>query len=180
MGRPKIGVKIWDRTLTEYLMKQCNDLGSINVKDFSHNTLTDLCICSICKDIIRRPVMLPCQHSFCLMCLVGKYQGTSLVLCPQCKEQSVPKDVKPSKIMEELLTRLVTEKNKLTATPPIVSSKAQEQMAVAVIRAKLADSKDKTIEFASGGPNVSNELQHFFNYLLVYTIIKCDALLELN
>lgn len=53
-------------------------------------SLKELVTCPICFDRMNRPKMLPCQHSFCLMCLENcTVEGTKL-RCPQCRAEHSP------------------------------------------------------------------------------------------
>ena len=49
-------------------------------------SLTELVTCSICLDQLRRPTMLPCQHTFCLTCLQNcVLPGVLSITCPTCR-----------------------------------------------------------------------------------------------
>ncbi|XP_068196788.1 finTRIM family, member 67 [Antennarius striatus] len=50
--------------------------------------------CSICLDVLRDPVTIPCGHSYCLDCIQNCWdQGDSLEIfvCPQCRKNFTPR-----------------------------------------------------------------------------------------
>ena len=66
---------IWTRLKINELRKKTptdvipNDIRIKNL-NVAHNTHWSLCICNICKQILRRPIMFKqCEHVFCLDCL---------------------------------------------------------------------------------------------------------------
>ncbi|XP_032781467.1 RING finger protein nhl-1-like [Daphnia magna] len=51
-------------------------------------TLEDLVRCAICLEQLRRPTMLPCQHTFCLACLrIYAEKKSTTISCPTCRLQ---------------------------------------------------------------------------------------------
>ena len=58
--------------------------------------LDDMTECSICTEVFTDPRVLPCQHTFCLKCLLnygrGRQPGDHLP-CPVCREEfTIPAD----------------------------------------------------------------------------------------
>src|SRR5277367_747291 len=78
--------------------------------------LSDILECMICLDEIRRPKMLPCQHSFCLNCLKEVYREKGgpkfgKIICPICKRETVlegPKAKKGKKPIPPTIDELET------------------------------------------------------------------------
>ena len=67
------------------------------------------CICKLCNNIIRRPtIVVPCEHSFCLPCIIPTVEGKLLTeaKCPTCKGILSPNNIQSSKKTLELLSSL--------------------------------------------------------------------------
>ena len=93
--------------------------------------------------------MFPCQHDSCLHCLVEKYQGKSNVECAKCKLSYPPSTLVAGKMKNEVLMQL--EKS---FAQKKIDKLNEEKSALAVIKAKLKETKSNVIEFDSGGPHV--------------------------
>ncbi|XP_076846870.1 E3 ubiquitin-protein ligase TRIM39-like [Brachyhypopomus gauderio] len=46
----------------------------------------DQFMCSICLDLFRQPVSIPCGHNYCLSCIRGFWDTADRSECPLCKE----------------------------------------------------------------------------------------------
>lgn len=52
------------------------------------HTSPDYFNCSLCLNLLRDPVAIPCGHSFCMDCISGYWNEadyTGIYICPQCK-----------------------------------------------------------------------------------------------
>ena len=89
-------------------------LADLNIEPLQNPQLKHIS-CSLCKDLLKRPVVLQCNHAYCSICLVGHsnthIQG-KLPECIECKavippsENSLQSGVFLSQIMESVNVKL--------------------------------------------------------------------------
>uniref|UniRef100_A0A3Q3EG75 FinTRIM family, member 82 n=1 Tax=Labrus bergylta TaxID=56723 RepID=A0A3Q3EG75_9LABR len=54
----------------------------------ANHTSPDYFSCTLCQNLLRDPVAIPCGHSFCMDCISGYWNEadyTGIYICPQCK-----------------------------------------------------------------------------------------------
>ncbi|XP_077065487.1 E3 ubiquitin/ISG15 ligase TRIM25-like [Siphateles boraxobius] len=70
-------------------------------------------LCSVCLDLLKDPVTIPCGHSFCKICITGRWDQEDqkrVYSCPQCRQTfsqrpALAKNTMLAKVVEKLKKR---------------------------------------------------------------------------
>ena len=86
-------------------------LSNLNIDLKSNPVIDEEFICKICNDVVKRPLILPCDHSFCAFCLTNQLKNCSQS-CQKCAISFNITDIKPANLVSRMLAKqIVLTKN---------------------------------------------------------------------
>lgn len=76
--------------------------------------------CSVCLEVLREPVTIPCGHSYCLGCIEDFWaQPKSQYSCPQCRQAFNPKPLlSRNTVLAEVVEKFLQSGSQGRPTPP--------------------------------------------------------------
>ncbi|MGH0156747.1 UNVERIFIED_CONTAM: hypothetical protein FKN15_032659 [Acipenser sinensis] len=80
--------------------------------------------CSVCLELLKDPVTIPCGHSYCMRCIKNCWDQTDhtgVYSCPQCRKTFTPR---PDLCRNTMLAEVVEKLKKTVLNPPPVQSYA--------------------------------------------------------
>ncbi|XP_065118139.1 tripartite motif-containing protein 16-like [Paramisgurnus dabryanus] len=87
----------------------------------------DQLICSICLDLLKDPVTIPCGHSYCMSCITNCWDQKRDYSCPQCRKTfNTRPDIGKNVMLAEMVEKL--KKTKLQTDPSAFSSAGPEDV----------------------------------------------------
>ncbi|XP_023190524.1 tripartite motif-containing protein 16-like [Xiphophorus maculatus] len=75
--------------------------------------------CSLCTNLLRNPVTIPCGHNFCMFCIskrLDNEEGSGIYRCPQCREIFISR---PMLIKNSMIALVVNELMKIEVQPEV-------------------------------------------------------------
>ncbi|KAM9332899.1 tripartite motif-containing protein 16-like [Pholidichthys leucotaenia] len=83
-------------------------------------------ICSICLDLLKAPVTIPCGHNYCMSCITDYWSGKETHSCPQCRKTFRPR---PDLVKNSMLAQLVGDLEEAGRPGPSAAYAGSEDVA---------------------------------------------------
>ncbi|XP_038841873.1 E3 ubiquitin/ISG15 ligase TRIM25-like [Salvelinus namaycush] len=73
--------------------------------------------CSVCTEVLKEPVSIPCGHSYCRQCIETHWTQTGEYDCPQCKKRFRTRPDLTNSALEKVIEKLHQAGFKVPALP---------------------------------------------------------------
>ncbi|XP_072311514.1 E3 ubiquitin-protein ligase TRIM69 [Eucyclogobius newberryi] len=131
--------KLWKPKEGEFVvqtaMEKLRQAPLAGHKSSAHRISRDL-TCSICLDLFKQPVSLPCDHTFCQGCIEGYWTGPrgsgqgGTGSCPQCRKVYPGQSYRPNRIVANIVESYCHGLEEGDGKPLLPEVKAPEQLPV--------------------------------------------------
>ncbi|KAJ0015361.1 hypothetical protein NQD34_008981 [Periophthalmus magnuspinnatus] len=131
--------KLWKPKEGEFVvqtaMEKLRQAPLAGHKSSAHRISRDL-TCSICLDLFKQPVSLPCDHTFCQTCIEGYWTGPrgpgqgGTGSCPQCRKVYPGQSYRPNRIVANIVESYCHGLEEGDPGPLLPQVKAPEQLPV--------------------------------------------------
>ncbi|KAK7889386.1 hypothetical protein WMY93_024946 [Mugilogobius chulae] len=131
--------KLWKPKEGEFVvqtaMEKLRQAPLAGHKSSAHRISRDL-TCSICLDLFKQPVSLPCDHTFCQTCIEGYWTGPrgpgqgGTGSCPQCRKVYPGQSYRPNRIVANIVESYCHGLEEGDPGPLCPEVKAPEQLPV--------------------------------------------------
>uniref|UniRef100_A0AAV2JCM4 Uncharacterized protein n=1 Tax=Knipowitschia caucasica TaxID=637954 RepID=A0AAV2JCM4_KNICA len=110
-------------------------------------TSPDYFNCSLCLNLLRDPVAIPCGHSFCMDCISGYWNEadyTGIYICPQCKITFTQRPVlRPNATLSMVAEKIKKSGLNLTVMSPVGNAEAERGEKQKLLGISQAEIKQK-------------------------------------
>lgn len=108
--------------------------------------------CSICLELLKDPVTIPCGHSYCMSCLTDYWDCQPICSCPQCRTTFSPRPtLGRNTLLAEMLQSLGAVKlSEGPSAPPLYEDHGFEHATfdVSSVRPERTDGEVRTLSLA--------------------------------
>ncbi|KAM9468439.1 E3 ubiquitin/ISG15 ligase TRIM25-like [Clarias gariepinus] len=87
--------------------------------------------CSVCLDVLKEPVTIPCGHNYCMSCINDFWSGlgqNAVYSCPQCREMFSPRPaLKKNRLLAEVMEKMENASDQAGASDQNTSTRVKSE-----------------------------------------------------